>query len=60
MVLYCIIYIIFTVLTFAISYVIKPCIYAVLSGLNFIDNEHLNKILSYYRRQISCLNQLKK
>ena len=60
MALYGVIYVVFTVLTFAISLVIRPCIYSVLEGFNFITGEHLPKILSYYRRLIICVNQLKK
>lgn len=53
-------YIIFTVLTFGISEVIKPCIRAVLEGFNFIDDEMLLKVRQYYYKLIVSMNQLKK
>ena len=60
MCVYGVMYIVFTVLTFGISEVIKPCIRAVLEGFNFIDDEGLLKIRQYYYKMIMCMNQLKK
>ena len=60
MILYGIMYTIFVLLTLAISYVIRPCIYAVLSAFNFIDSDTLMKILQYYRKQLMCMKQLVK
>lgn len=57
---YGVMYVIFTVLTFGISEVIKPCIRAVLEGFNFIDDEMLLKVRQYYYKLIVSMNQLKK
>ena len=53
-------YVLFTVMTFGISFVIRPCIFAVLSAFNFINNETLLKIHQYYRKNITGFSLLKK
>ena len=60
LVLYGLMYILFTAMTFGISFVIRPCIFAVLSAFNFITNESLVKIHQYYRRNLTHFALLKK
>jgi hypothetical protein len=59
-VLYGVLYVLFTVMTFGISFVIRPCIFAVLSAFNFINNETLLKILQYYKKSVTNISLLKK
>lgn len=58
--LYGVLYVLFTIMTFGISYVIRPCIFAVLSAFNFINNETLVKIHQYYRKNIMGFGLLRK
>ena len=60
MILYGCLYILFIVLTFGISLVIRPCIFAVMNAFNFIDDDNLNKIQLYYNRLLKSLKLLKK
>lgn len=53
-------YVILTVMTFGISFVIRPCIFAVLSAFNFISNESLIKIHQYYKRNLTNFAHLKR
>ena len=58
--LYGFMYVVFVLLTFGISLVIRPCIFAVLSAFNFIDSDSLGKIIQYFRKQIATMRQLLK